>query len=95
VSQSETYLALSLYCLFYIFLHDIFLDLSVDNALYPKHTGIRRIFYRTLDEIPHSFTFFPVALLPDCCDPFVLPFSLGINKAVTQMNLPKALGLLA
>ena len=34
MGQGETYLALSLNCLFDIFLHDILLDLSVDNGLH-------------------------------------------------------------
>ena len=95
MSQCESYLTLPLNCLFNILLHDIFFDLTVDHSLYPEHTGIRRILHRALNEIPHTFTLFPIALLPDCCRPFVLPFGLSIDKAVPQMNLPKALGLLA
>jgi hypothetical protein len=93
VSECESDLALTLYCLFYIFLHYVFLDFSIDYSLDPEYAWIRWIFHRSLNEVPHSLAFFSVDSLPNCRYPFVLSLCLSVDKAVAQVYFAEALGL--
>ena len=86
-------LALTLNCLLNILLHGIVPDLSGYDLLHPEHTWISGVLHCSFDAIPHPFALLPIAFLLDCRYTFVLPFCLGIDKAVAGVNFVEALGL--